>query len=324
MKILDAIAAESGPLFIVGSCKNSGKTTLLNFLNADLFDRVPRRRVGLTTIGRDGEPEDAVWRHPKPPVNLWPDDLFVTTQPELEKLQKAAALEENLPFTTVLGPIVLGRALRSTKVEIIGPGNNAQLAYALDRLRLHGSDIQLVDGAFERRTQVACLDDARLALVVGADIARTPKAAAEWLAFQLELYALRKAADFPPLPADAPLGLHWRQGNAWSDSPLEAESVACVGPLSDRLVEKHLDDFRDRPLIVEDATKLFLDARHWRMLKRRCPTIAVRRPLRLILAATNPAGVLRQFKPQEFFDALREACPTLPLLDVVAGLFVEP
>jgi len=324
LKALDAIAAESGPLFVVGSCKNSGKTTLLNFLNDDLFNRIPRRRVGLTTIGRDGEKEDAVWRHPKPPVRLWPDDLFITARPILDALQHSVALEEELPFSTVLGRIVLCRALGTTQAEIIGPGNNAQLYYAIDRLRMRGSDIQLVDGAFERRTQVAGRDGTRLALVVGADIARTPKGAGEWLAFQDELFSLEKAQDYPPLPADAPLGLHWRREDAWLDWPAEAEQVACIGPLTDRLVEKHLDDFDDRPLVVEDATKLFLDARHWQMLKRRCASITVQRPVRLLLAAANPAGVLRQFKPHEFFEALRTACPLLPLLDVVAGLSAEP
>jgi hypothetical protein len=312
---LRAIAAEPGPLFIVGSCKNAGKTTLLNFLNAELH-RPPATTVGLATIGRDGEAEDAVWRHPKPPVALRPGNLFVTVEPELAKLGGDAERLETLPFRTVLGEVALGRARRDAHVEIDGPDTNGQLWQAIERLRAHGATLQLIDGAFERRTQAAERDGARVALAISADVAPSPAEAAAWLALQCEMFGLPKKS--PPLavPADAPLGLH---GLADASS-----AVACVGPLTDAMVLPDLDAFAGRELFVDDATKIFLSATAWRAVTRRCRGVFVRRALRLLLAAANPCGLLRQFSPGDFFAALAAACPVLPLIDVHAGLYRDP
>ena len=211
-------------------------------------------------------------------------------------------------------------------MELIGPGNNAQLAAALVHLRRHGTYLNLVDGAFERRTQVAIVDNARFALVVSADVANTPADAAAWLAWQCELF------DLPPMPEfDAPgakrdgddrsaadLGMWWRQENKWTREP-GGDYVFCRGPLTESMIEENLDHLRRRHLILEDATKVFFTPRHWRKLKRRCADIAVERPLRLILVAANSQGLFRRFDADSFFAELRAACPDRPLIDIVAG-----
>ncbi len=327
MNLLRTIAAEPGPLFIVGSCKNAGKTTLLNYLHAELRG-LTAAPLGLATIGRDGEADDAVWRHPKPPVALYPGALFVTVAPELARLGDAAERLETLPFATALGEVVLGRARRAANVEIVGPETNRQLHEAIERLRARGAELQLIDGAFERRTQVAERDGARLALAVSADIAPTPAEAGAWLAVQCEVFGLpRKVAGFGirdsgfgtgqsairnPQSAIT-LGLHWLPG-----------AVTCVGPLTDALLPDDLDRFAGVELFVDDATKIFLSPRAWRQLTRVCRGVFVRRSLRLILGAANPCGLLREFPPVEFFAALAEACPQLPLIDVEAGLRRDP
>ncbi|HPQ69777.1 MAG TPA: hypothetical protein PKW95_11660 [bacterium] len=323
MIVLRTIAGESGPLFIVGSCKNAGKTTLLNFLNRELSERlsVP---PALATIGRDGEAEDIIWRHPKPPVTLRPGNLFVTTDGECARLGDGAQRLERLPFRTMLGTVVVGRALRDGNVEIIGPDTNAELWTALERLKILGATHMLVDGAYERRTQVAAHDGARLALVVSADVAPEPEGAAAWLAHQVELYALPAAPPELSPDDDLPLGLHWRVGDRWRAEPRDATAACCVGPLTDEMVETHLDELRAVPLIVEDATKVFVDRPAWRKLRRKSPGVFVRRTLRLLLVAANPHGLLRQWEPQSFFAQLLAAAPHLPLLDVVAGLRHEP
>jgi len=321
--VLRTIAGESGPLFIVGSCKNAGKTTLLNFLNRELSARlsVP---PALATIGRDGEAEDIIWRHPKPPVTLRPGNLFVTTDGECARLGDTVQQLERLPFRTMLGAVVIGRAHREGNVEIIGPDTNAELWTALSRLKTHGATHMLVDGAYERRTQVAAHDGARLALVVSADVAPTPDGAAAWLAHQVELYGLPASPPEFSWDDELPLGLHWRTGDHWQVEPQGATAACCVGPLTDEMIEAHLEEMRAVPLIVEDATKIFVDRPVWRKLRRKSPGVFVRRTLRLLLIAANPHGLLRQWEPPSFFAQLRAAAAHLPMLDVVAGLRHEP
>ena len=143
MRVFDAIAALPGPLYIVGSCKNAGKTTLLNLLNSELYLRL-RTPIGLTTIGRDGEPEDVIWRHPKPPVKLLRGNYFVTTEGELTRLGAAAFPVETLPFSTPLGRMAIGRAAKEATVEIIGPDTNRQVWNVVERLQKLGCSHQLI------------------------------------------------------------------------------------------------------------------------------------------------------------------------------------
>lgn len=323
MIVLQTIADETGPLFVVGSCKNAGKTTLLNYLNRELSARLPKPPA-LATIGRDGEAEDIVWRHPKPPVTLSPGNLFVTTDGEFERVAAIAERLEQLPFRTMLGAVVIGKATAGGRVEMIGPDTNKELWTALERLRAHGATHMLVDGAYERRTQVAVHDRARLALVVSADVAPTPERVAAWLQHQAELYALPAAPAELAVADDLPLGLHWRVGERWERDPAKASFAFCMGPLTDDMVEARLDELRAVPLLVEDATKIFVDRPAWRKLRRKSPGVFALRSLRLLLVAANPHGLLRQADPETFFAQLHEAAPHLPLVDVVAGLRHEP
>jgi hypothetical protein len=322
MRVFDAIAALPGPLYIVGSCKNAGKTTLLNLLNAELYTRL-RTPIGLTTIGRDGEPEDVIWHHPKPPVRLLRGNYFVTTEDEMARLGAAAFQVEMLPFSTPLGRMAIGRAAKEATVEIIGPDTNRQVWTVVERLQKLGCSHQLIDGAFERRTQAASHDGARLALVVSADVAPDPGRIARWFGFQVELFRLPKApADLSP-PPDLPLGLYWRREGMWQDKPAGADAVCAIGPLTDTAADPHLDALRRVPLIVEDATKMFITHPLWRRLKRTSPGVFVMRRLRLVMAASNPLGLLRRFEGRELFDALVKAVPDVPLLDVVANVSHE-
>ena len=316
MNFIEDIARGTGPLFIIGSCKNAGKTTLLNYLNAELYQRIPAP-ISLLTIGRDGEAEDAIWHHPKPPVSLFPGNFFVTIEPELRRLGAAAEQVDRLPFYTALGPMVIGRARWEAQVEIIGPDTNSELWTALEKLRRLGSPLQLVDGAYERRTQVAISDNARLALVVSADIAPSAQRAGEWLAFQRELFGLPKAPKDLIPHAPLPQGLSWLKNGQWQEKPAGAEAICCIGPLVESAIEPFLEVFRGLRLVVEDATKIFLDLAAWRKMLRRVSGVYVMRPLRLILAASNPRGQLRQFPADAMLKALVDAAAGLPVIDVL-------
>ncbi|MDP8224906.1 MAG: hypothetical protein P9L99_16220 [Candidatus Lernaella stagnicola] len=334
MRLWDALTGEAGPLFLVGSCKNAGKTTVLNFLNGEFFGRLPNKRTSLLTIGRDGEPEDVVYRHPKPPVRLLPGNLFVTTKPLFDKLKSAVSFVQELGLPTALGDLVIGAAVREANVELIGPGNNAQLETALRQLKeRHGSHLEIVDGSFDRRTQIAVAPDGRFILVVSADLATTPERAASWLAYQIELFDLPSLSPDDHVPGTkygwsarpaADLGWWWRHGTTWDRNPTDAEAAFCRGPLTATMVDNALDDLDGKSLILEDATKVFFEEKHWRRLKRRCPSVHVEWPLRLVAVASNPQGIFRQFEAREFFETLAEVCGNRALFDAVSGLRREP
>lgn len=63
-------------LSIIGMCKNAGKTTVLNKLIAELNESSVR--LGLTSIGRDGESTDLVTRTAKPGIYVYEGTLVAT------------------------------------------------------------------------------------------------------------------------------------------------------------------------------------------------------------------------------------------------------
>ena len=63
---LEAACAPYRSLAIAGTAKNAGKTTALNYL-IDRFAQAGER-IGVSSIGRDGEAVDQITNRPKPRI----------------------------------------------------------------------------------------------------------------------------------------------------------------------------------------------------------------------------------------------------------------
>jgi hypothetical protein len=124
----------------------------------------------------------------------------------------------------------------------------------------------------------------------------------------------------PHVPTGAPWGFHWHDGENWSPIARAPRAVFCSGPLTETLIEGYWDALDDVELVVEDATKVFVGRRNWQALRHHCRDVCVLRMLRLVLLAANPSGLLREFPPREFFDALQPPYGNIPMIDVVANL----
>ncbi len=95
------LIAPARTLAVVGLAKNTGKTQTLTTFLAELA--VARRRVGVTSIGRDGEEHDVIDRRiAKPRVRLAAGSLVATT----DALLRASAIpNERLLATGVRTPM---------------------------------------------------------------------------------------------------------------------------------------------------------------------------------------------------------------------------
>ena len=81
-------------------------------------------------------------------------DFVVSTNKALQN--KGFQLVEAFPFNTTAGQIVMGKATRPTKVELIGPEDNDSLASILELIKAHHQiTTVLIDGAINRITQLA-------------------------------------------------------------------------------------------------------------------------------------------------------------------------
>jgi hypothetical protein len=135
---------------LVGLAKNTGKTETLAALLRELQER--SRRVGVTSVGRDGEERDVIdIRIEKPRVDLCAGSLVATT----DALLRAGAIPHELVLETgvrtPLGRVLIARLHTQGTIEVAGPSAAADVREVCDAMLAHGAEQVLIDGAIDRR-----------------------------------------------------------------------------------------------------------------------------------------------------------------------------
>src|SRR5580692_10998719 len=150
MEQLAELTAPARRLALVGLAKNTGKTETLAALLRELQTR--GRRVGVTSVGRDGEERDVIdIRIEKPRVELWAGSLVATT----DALLRAGAIPHEIVsetgVRTPLGRVLIARLLTRGTIEVAGPSAAADVREVADTMLAHGAEQVLIDGAIDRR-----------------------------------------------------------------------------------------------------------------------------------------------------------------------------
>ncbi len=197
-------------LATIGMAKNTGKTVTLNYLIRKAHGAgLP---MGITSIGRDGEKEDAVTREPKPAI--WaPEGALVATVARAGEPATAAGagrsgaadaatgpsaslgLVEETPFMTAVGPVGIFRVIEPGEVEVIGPDTRSQMAATVQALQRLGARLVLVDGAVDRVASAAPMLAEAVILATGAVLAPDPLEVARRTAARVEILGLPAVED---------------------------------------------------------------------------------------------------------------------------------
>jgi hypothetical protein len=176
-----------------GTAKNTGKTTTA----LAVLDQAQRAglRLGLTSIGFDGETVDHITGLPKPrylaPAGTWVTsarDVLDSGTAELQPI-------ETLDSSTLFGPVVLAKVEQPGSLVLVGPNHKSGLRSALQRLEALGVDLALVDGALNRLALMAVCDG--LVLSTGAAYDQRIPVIAD------HAYALYRLFHLPVLPPTA-------------------------------------------------------------------------------------------------------------------------
>ena len=283
--------AASRSVVIVGTAKNAGKTTVFNALRA-----VAHRHgvaIAATSIGRDGEPWDALDAEPKPRVRLAPGTLIALPAGLIPRSPALAILSAGAE--TALGRTVFARVVLPTTCELGGPPTASAMRATIDRLRLLGAGPVLVDGAIDRIAALAGGDDAVIVATgaaSGATVARVAAVAADTVARLT-------------VPGRDP---HAERGR----------TIAIAGALTAREAETLIAEARDATVIVEDPTRIAVRGALFARL-RAAVDLRCERPLRVVACTTSPVGRDASLAPRELLAAVARATG-LPSFDVVADL----
>ena len=119
MKLRDLVSGAPA-VAMLGMCKNAGKTTALNRLIRESAE-AGLRRLGLTSIGRDGEGRDLVTGTDKPPIWLYEGMLAATAEQLLPLCDVSREILASTGLYTSLGEVILFRAKSDGFVQLAGP-----------------------------------------------------------------------------------------------------------------------------------------------------------------------------------------------------------
>jgi hypothetical protein len=283
--------AAARSVVVVGTAKNAGKTTTFNALRAIAIRHGVA--IGVTSIGRDGEPSDALDAQPKPRVRLAPGTIVALPAGLVPRTPALAILDAGA--ASALGTTVFARVVLPTTCEIAGPPTAGAMRATIERLRGLVTGPVFVDGAIDRVAALAGGDDAVIVATgaaSGATLARIAEVAAETVKRLM-------------VPGRDPL----RE---------RARAIVVTGALGAREAEVLLADARDSTVVVEDPTRIAirgaLFAKLLAVVDLRCE-----RPLRVIACTTSPVGRDAALAPRALVEAVARATG-LPTFDVVADL----
>jgi hypothetical protein len=292
---------------VVGLAKNAGKTTVVNHLLERMEDR-----VGLASLGLDGEARDQLTGLAKPRIAPPAGALVLTTT----QLRGQTPVVRELPFRTAAGEVVIAAAGGGEPVVVSGPTRLDELDQALAALRSAGAERLLLEGALGRLGTAAPGRADAVVVAAGASLAD----GGDDLPLRLRLAV--DALDLPVSDAPADVRLDRAAG-------FEAEAAAVVGQgavaeiggaLTDPLLEALMREGRRATLVVADSTRVLAGAWTVARARRAGVELAVRRPLRIAALTSSPFHPEGSRRAEDAFRALAAASAgRWPVYDVVAG-----
>ncbi|WP_366922684.1 hypothetical protein MFMK1_003159 [Metallumcola ferriviriculae] len=323
-------------LAVTGLAKNTGKTVTLNYLISAAAKNTVR--VGLTSVGRDGETWDLLTKKRKPLIQVAAGTLLSTAENTLSAGTAAVVPLARMGFYTPLGEVILARATSSGTVVLAGPSKVKQIDMVINALKQAGADMVMVDGALDRQSFAAPHITGASVLATGASVASTlDKVAAithnriRQFSFALaptsaaQLYipgkvALKGTATDEIIPSFRMLAAgpsFWRKYNDVSLAIFGGAltQFALQGIMSSAI------DLQRLMIVVKDVTRLMAEGESINRFIAAGGSIKVIKKADLLAVTVNPISPAgRNIDPVECFNKIKEVAEGIPVFDLVAGL----
>lgn len=276
-------------LLFLGTGKNVGKTTALNYFN-DCLHRVQRSSVLLST-GYDGEDLDFLTGFPKPRVRVFAGDFFVTCRQVCLPVESHITILKQWDISTVLGPVVLAQARKTVAVALASVGSTHSLRRVCEDLtRLLPRALQLVDGSINRRSflDIARAGD-KVVLSTGSSYSQDVGQQLKQLRYFQILFSL------PPL-----------LGSAARIQYFEALDSA------------NFNSIRNRRVCVSGVSRILLDCSQYDHFVRSGNQLFLQTPApELVCITYNPLnGATNQLVTADHLSELRSRVKNIPVVDI--------
>lgn len=155
---------------VAGTAKNTGKTTTIS----TLLRHISRRsniKVGLTSIGYDGEEIDNITGLVKPRLFLEAGNVVATASKLINVGSAELEIIKETQIFTPLGNVIIARVKKEGLVVVAGPNKSGELKKVVDvMIEKTGCDVVFVDGALNRIAPMAVAEG----LIIATGAARNP------------------------------------------------------------------------------------------------------------------------------------------------------
>ncbi|MFX1321931.1 MAG: hypothetical protein ACFFAQ_09830 [Promethearchaeota archaeon] len=325
---------------IIGLAKNVSKTTTLNYLIKKLKSKY---RLGLTSIGRDGEKYDVITQLPKPRIFIEKGIYVATAKESFKNSNISMELVKNTKINTPLGEVLILKALESGLIELAGPSINKYLYKICLELKNLGCDLILIDGAFDRRSYATPVISNATILSTGASVSRNMKEVIDLTKHTVKLLTLESETNEEISEIAKNLIENSKVGIINLDNTVEildvltsldiakeivekldnnSKYVVINGPITDKLLEdlmKTTERYKGLTFLVEDSTKLFLRRNTMEKFLKKGGILKVLYPINIIAITINPTSPNGyEFNKKEFLKLLKENVE-LPIYDLGAN-----
>jgi hypothetical protein len=325
----------------VGMAKNVGKTVSFNHLIRQATAH--KLRLGLTSIGRDGERRDEVFHSPKPRIFAPAGALLATARGSLARSEVCFEVLLDTGLPTAIGEVVLVRTRKAGFVELAGPTLISQQKFIQTLFAEYGADLTLIDGALDRVSPaVPGLTQATI-LATGAAVGASIEIILKKTMDRLQRLALPRMKDIDGNSCrqiiDSCKAAILDEDNQITILPVEhsllagkhllksitrqTQTVILAGAVGDAILECLLAS-KTRgavQLVIKNGAALFCSAALWRRFSAAGGLIRVVEPIQLLAVTVNPASPSGSlFEAQDFFARIAEGLAPYTVVDVVAGL----
>jgi hypothetical protein len=339
--VLCELIAPARRLALVGLAKNTGKTETLAAILRELAAQ--EKRVGVTSIGRDGEEHDVIdARIDKPRIVLQAGSLVASTG---ALLRASGVAHERLAQTgvrTPLGEVVVARLSEKGAIEVAGPSAAEDLREVSDAMIGFGAERVLIDGSIDRRAASSPAVADGLVMATGAVLGESIEAVVAATKDAVDLVRLPAFGGAAPVQAST-VGSDGEQIVLQRQLVLNAEPAEIAtllrehpdartllvdGALSERFLEGVLAARTERAgrqlrIVVGDPTKVFLMRRGPDWYRRQGIEIEVRRTIDLKAITVNPtAPQAHRFDSAQLRELIEAAVPDVPVLDVLDSSYL--
>lgn len=311
-------------LSIIGMCKNAGKTTVFNHILEQSYGY----KLGLTSIGRDGEATDLVTGTKKPGIWVREGTIIATAAGLLNVCDITREILLTTGMYTPMGEVVVLRALSDGNVQIAGPSMIDQLIEVSRIFKDFGAQKVIIDGAISRKTLCSReLTDATV-LCTGASCGRSMEAVIEETRHACRMLTLPETKDksrFAGLGGKVTLlakdTLREAEGNLADAlrSQKDTDTIFCGGALSDALLKPLIVsgmDLKGMVIVVRDASRILLTGKTYDKLLIKGCKVEVLDPINLVAVTINPFSAYGLHFDKDVFLAEMSRQLPVPVLNV--------